>query len=212
MEIKQPKSFGHKKELVIALVNLSLALISVFVFEWWFNQVSQLDSTKMIENFGVIFLAVSTLFVAKTYYGKGTMNNIKRVLITVGLASTTLGLLAYSIEVPSDIFFPLSGIALVLVVFYMLSLSLSTLNLTGIIGISMVFLGSIVYLLKIDQIDWSMAGTMTKWTAFIILFIGGVWPHFRKGLHGITGVNKDGSGFSGNEGDEGDGDGDTGDE
>lgn len=213
MQNKQPKTFGHKKELAIGLVNLTLAFVSVFVFEWWFKKVSSLDTTNMIENFGVVFLAITTLFVAKTYYGKGVMNNIKRVLITTGLAAATIGLLAFSVKVPSDIVYPLGGIALVLVVFYMLSLSLSTLNLAGIIGIGMVLMGGIAVSYHLNYIELGTAGNLTKWSAFVILLIGGVWPHFRKALHGITGVNKDGGGFGNDsDGDPDDGDGDTGDE
>ena len=203
-----------RKELWVGLINLALAGISVFLFEYWFTVVTALETAQMWKNFGVIFGATATLFVGKTFYGKGLMNNIKKGLLTFGLAALTIALMLYSAPTEAEAVYPLTGLALVLIAFYMLSLSFSTLTLIGIVGVGMLMYGSIAYAKLYGYIDWSMAGELSKWAMFIILFWGGVWPHFRKYSHGVTGVNKDGGGFGSSEydGDAGDGDGDTGEE
>jgi len=200
---------SHKRELLIGMINLALAGISVFLFEYWFNVVSNLEMNQRLMNFGVVLGTIVTLYVGKTYYGKGTMNNIKKILITFFLAISTVALALFSVNSPNDIVYPLSGLSLVLVAFYMLSLSASTLNLIGIVGISMVSGGIIAYLKMFDKIDWATVGVLSKWSVFIILFIGGVWPHFRKFFHGVTGVNKDGGGFGENSHEDNEDDGET---
>jgi len=103
----------------------------------------------------------------------------------------------------------------VFIAFYMLSVGAGSMNLVGIIATAMVLGGTIGFLKMKDYIDWGMTGELSKWGIFIILLIGGVWPHFRRWMHGVTGVNKDGGGFGSDDsegGDDGDGDGDTGDE
>jgi len=206
-----------KKEVKIAGINLFLAAVSVFLFDYWFGMVSKLSAVQMAENFGVVFLAGATLFVGKTFYGKGTANNLKKTLYTTLLAASTVGLMLYT-ALSLNIVYPLSGAILIFIAFYMLSLSASTMNLVGIISAAMIIATGIGYLKMNEHIDWIMAGTLSKWGIFIILFIGGVWPHVRRSMHGISGVNKDGGGFGSSDdddsegGDEGDGDGDTGDE
>jgi len=214
MDKVNKKEVSYKKELSIAGVNLFLAAISVFLFDYWFGLVSELPALQMAMNFGVVFLAGATLFVGKTFYGKGTINNIKRTLYTTLLASSTVGLMLYT-GLTLNIFYPLSGAILIFIAFYMLSLSASTMNLVGIIATAMVFATGIGYLKMNDLIDWDMTSILSKVGIFIILFIGGVWPHFRRWMHGVSGVNKDGGGFRSDDGDDGDasdGDGDTGDE
>ena len=214
MDKVNKKEVSYKKELSIAGVNLFLAAISVFLFDYWFGLVSELPALKMAMNFGVVFLAGATLFVGKTFYGKGTINNIKRTIYTTLLASSTVSLMLYT-GLTLNIFYPLSGAILIFIAFYMLSLSASTMNLVGIIATAMVFATGIGYLKMNDMIDWDMTSILSKVGIFIILFIGGVWPHFRRWMHGVSGVNKDGGGFRSDDGDDGDasdGDGDTGDE
>jgi len=212
IDVKQKN--GYKKELGIGLVNLVLAGISIFVFDYWFSMVTQLPYLQMAENFGVVFLGATTLFVGKTFYGKGTINNVKKIFYTTALAVATVALMLYT-ALTLNILYPLSGAVLVFIAFYMLSLSASTMNMVGIIATAMVFGATIGYLNMKDYIDWDTTGTLAKVAMFLILFIGGVWPHFRRWMHGVTGVNKDGGGFGSDDsegGDEGDGDGDTGDE
>jgi hypothetical protein len=212
VDVNQLKSY--KKELGIGLVNLVLAGISIFVFDYWFELVSQLPALQMAENFGVVVLGGLTLFVGKTFYGKGTINNMKKIFYTTALAVATVALMLYT-ALTLSIFYPLSGAVLVFITFYMLSLSAATMNLVGIIAMAMIFGTGIAYMNIKDYIGWEMTGTLTKVAMFLILFIGGVWPHFRRWMHGVTGVNKDGGGFGSDDsegGDEDDGDGDTGDE
>ena len=210
---KDTNTKSYKKELGIGLVNLVLAGISVFLFDYWFGMVSELPALQMAENFGVVFLSATTLFVGKTFYGKGTVNNIKKIFYTTGLAIATVALILYT-TLTLNIAYPLSGALLAFIAFYMLSLSASTMNLVGIISSAMALGTGIAYLNMKDYIDWAMTGTLAKVAIFLILFVGGVWPHFRRWMHGVTGVNKDGGGLGNDSegGDEGDGDGDTGDE
>ncbi len=211
--VKKVQTNSYKKELGIGLVNLTLAGVSVFVFDYWFSKVSQLPVLEMAENFGVVFLGAMTLFIGKTFYGKGTINNMKKIFYTTVLAVMTVALMLYT-GLNLNILYPLSGAVLVFIAFYMLSLSASTMNMVGIVSTAMVLGTGIGYLNMKEYIDWAMTGTLAKVAMFLILFIGGVWPHFRRWMHGVSGVNKDGGGFGSDSegGDEGDGDGDTGDE
>jgi len=212
VDVKQKN--GYKKELGIAFVNLALAFISVFVFDYWFGKVTELSWLQMAENFGVVFLGATTLFVGKTFYGKGTINNLKKIIYTAFLAIATVALMLYT-ALALNIMYPLSGAILVFIAFYMLSLSASTMNLVGIISTAMILGTGIAFMKMKDVIDWGTTGLLAEFAMFLILFIGGVWPHFRRWMHGVTGVNKDGGGFGSDDsegGDEGDGDGDTGDE
>ena len=198
---------SYKKELSVAGVNIVLAIISVYLFDYWFKMVNQLPAIQMAENFGVIVLGASTLFVGKTFYGKGTINNIKKIAYTSILAIMTVALILYT-SLTLNLMFPLTGIILVFISFYMLSLSISTMNLVGIISAAMVSVTAIAYMKMKDFIDWGMTGELIKITIFFILFIGGVWPHFRRWMHGVSGVNKDGGGFSSDSEGNGNGDGD----
>jgi len=211
--VKKVQTNSYKKELGIGLTNLTLAGVSIFVFDYWFSKVSQLPVLEMAENFGVVFLGAMTLFIGKTFYGKGTINNMKKIFYTTVLAVMTVALMLYT-GLTLNILYPLSGAVLVFIAFYMLSLSASTMNMVGIVSTAMVLGTGIGYLNMKEYIDWAMTGTLAKVAMFLILFIGGVWPHFRRWMHGVSGVNKDGGGFGSDSegGDEGDGDGDTGDE
>ena len=202
---------SYKKELGIAVVNFILAFTAIYMFEFWFKRVIQLDNFQMITNLGAVVMAIVTFFVAKTYYGRGTGNSVRKIFITFGLGALTVGLMLISVKVPVDIVYPLSGLILVGIAFYMLILSSNTLTLVGIIIFTMIFGGIIAYAKMFNYIDWTWVGHLTEAGIFVILLIGGVWPHVRRFMHGVTGVNKDGGGFGGNEdefGDQRDGNGD----
>jgi len=193
---------------LMIIVNLVLALISVYLFEFWFKKVIALDDTfQKFANIGVVVLTALTYFIGKTYYIKGVMNTAKKIMVLLVLAGGTLGLMLLSVKVPADIVYPFSGVILVSIAFYMLSLSAGTLNTVGMIGLTLLFATPIAFLKWFDKIDWSMVGGLSEFGLFIILFLGGTWSQIRAVLHGIRGVNADG-GF----GDDGDGDGDTGSE
>ncbi len=193
---------------LMIIVNLVLALISVYLFEFWFKKVIALDDTfQKFANIGVVILTAVTYFIGKTYYIKGVMNTAKKIMVLLVLAGGTLGLMLLSVKVPADIVYPFSGVILVSIAFYMLSLSAGTLNTVGMIGLTLLFATPIAFLKWFDKIDWSMVGELSEFGLFIILFLGGTWSQIRAVLHGIRGVNADG-GF----GDDGDGDGDTGSE
>ncbi|RLA77324.1 MAG: hypothetical protein DRG30_00480 [Epsilonproteobacteria bacterium] len=200
---------SSSKNWIMIVVNLVLALISIYLFEIWFKKVIALDNTfQMLANIAVVILTALTYFIAKTYYIKGVMNTAKKIFVLLILAATTLGMMLMSVKVPADIVYPFSGIILVSIAFYMLSLTAGTLNTVGMIGLALLFATPIAFLKWFDKIDWSMVGELGQFALFVILFLGGTWSQIRAAIHGIRGVNADGSGF----GDDGDGDGDTGSE
>lgn len=205
----------NKKNLIVIGVNLLLSLISIYVFEFWFRSLFEngLTTVQIIENVAVVVLTALTYFVGKTFYTKGVFNNIKKIFITFALAASVLGLMLLSVTTPSDMVYPLSGIVVVSIAFYMLSLTAGTLNMIGIVGLTLFFGAPIAFAKLFGWIEWDTVGQLSKLGIFTILFFGGTWAQIRSYLHGIRGVNKDGGGFgSDNNGDAGDGDGDTGDE
>ncbi len=203
MEKVEKKS---SKNWIMIVVNFILALISVYLFEYWFKEVIALDNPlQRFANIGVVILTAVVYFVAKTYYIKGVMNTARKIFILFLLSVAILGLMLLSVKVPSDIIYPFSGIFLVSIAFYMLSLSAGTLNTAGMIGLALLLATPIIFLKWFGKIDWSMVVELSQFALFIILFLGGTWSQIRAAIHGIRGVNRDGGGF----GDDGDGDGDT---
>ncbi len=194
-------------------VNLLLSLISVYLFEYWFDKVMTLESLQLAENLGVVGLVASMFFVGKTFYTKGVWNNFKQITIMIFLGAAALGLMLLSLKSLGDAVYPASGILLVGIAFYMISLSSGTLNLVGIAGLALIFATPISIAKWFGHISWSTTGELAQFAIFVILFLGGTWAHIRAYLHGVRGTNKDGGGYGGdNNGDAGDGDGDTGDE
>ena len=205
---KEVKKSNNKHWVMIG-VNLVLSLISVYLFEFWFKKVLALESqVQLAENIAIVVLTVVTYFVAKTYYIKGVMNTAKKILILIGLAATILGLMLLSVKVPADIVYPFSGVILVSLAFYMLSMTAGTLNTIGMVGLALILATPIAFLKWFNTIGWDSVVELSQFAVFIILFIGGTWSQIQLVIHGIRGVNATGSGV----GDEGDGDGDTGDE
>jgi hypothetical protein len=187
-------------------VNLLLALVSVYLFEFWFKKVIQLESPiQIFTNISVVALTFITYFIAQTYYIKGVMNTAKKILTLVILSVVIIALMLLSVKVPSDIVYPFSGVALASIAFYMLSLSAGTLNTVGMIALALIFAIPIAFLKWFGKIDWPMVANLSEFAIFVILFLGGTWAQIRAVIHGIRGVNRDGGGF----GDDGDGDGDT---
>ncbi len=199
------KSSRHWGMIVI---NLVLALISVYLFEFWFKEVILLEPLQLAENVGVVALTALTYFIGKTYYIKGVMNTAKKIITLILLSLAILGLMLLSVKVPADMVYPFSGVLIVSVAFYMLSLTAGTLNTIGVVGLSLLFTSAIAFLKWFDVISWDMAGELGQLSVFIILFIGGTWAEIRSLIHGIRGTNSDGNGF----GDSGDGNNDTGSE
>ena len=203
VEVKKNKNW------LMIIVNLILALISVYLFEFWFQKVIGLDNTfQKIANIAVVVLTALTFFIAKTYYIKGVANTAKKIFTLLVLGVATLGMMLLSVKVPADIIYPFSGVILVSIAFYMLSLTAGTLNTVGMIGLALLFATPIVFLKWFGKIDWNMTAELSQFALFMILFLGGTWSQIRAVIHGIRGVNADGGGF----GDDGDGDGDTGSE
>jgi hypothetical protein len=205
---KEEKKSSNKHWLMIG-VNLVLSLISVYLFEFWFKKVLALENEiQLAENLAIVALTVVTYFVAKTYYIKGVMNTAKKILILIGLGIAILGLMLLSVKVPADIIYPFSGVILVSLAFYMLSMSAGTLNTIGMVGLALILATPIAFLKWFNTIGWDMVIDLSQFAVFIILFIGGTWSQIQMAIHGIRGVNNTGGGS----GDDGDGDGDTGDE
>ena len=204
---KEEKKSSNKHWLMIG-VNLVLSLISVYLFEFWFKKVLALENEiQLAENLAIVALTVVTYFVAKTYYIKGVMNTAKKILILIGLGIAILGLMLLSVKVPADIIYPFSGVILVSLAFYMLSMSAGTLNTIGMVGLALILATPIAFLKWFNTIGWDMVIDLSQFAVFIILFIGGTWSQIQMAIHGIRGVNN-----TGGSGDDGDGDGDTGDE
>ena len=198
---KEVKKSSNKHWLMIG-VNLVLSLISVYLFEFWFKKVLALENEiQLAENLAIVALTVVTYFVAKTYYIKGVMNTAKKILILIGLGISILGLMLLSVKVPADIVYPFSGVILVSLAFYMLSMSAGTLNTIGMVGLSLILATPIAFLKWFNTIDWNMVIELSQFAVFIILFIGGTWSQIQMAIHGIRGVNHTGSGI-GDEGDE----------
>ena len=204
---KEQKKTNNKNLIVIG-VNLVLALISIYLFEFWYKQVIALEALQVAENIGVVVLTALTYFIGKTYYIKGVMNTAKKIFTLVLLSLTILGLMLMSVKVPADMIYPFSGILIVSVAFYMLSLTAGTLNTIGVVGLSLLFASAIAFLKWFNTISWDTAGELGQLAVFVILFIGGTWAEIRSLIHGIRGTNADGDGF----GDSTDGDNDTGTE
>ncbi len=192
----------------VIIINLILALISVYLFEFWFEKVLELQPLQLTENIAIVILTVITYFIAKTYYIKGVMNTAKKILILALLAITILGLMLHASPVVEDVIYPFSGVLIVSVAFYMLSLSAGTLNTVGMIGLALLLAAPIAFLKWFNVIEWGMVADLSKFAVFIILFLGGTWAQIRAFIHGIRGTNADGGGF----GDDSDGNGDTGSE
>jgi len=191
------------------VINLILSLISVYLFEIWFKKVIGLENSfQKFANIVVVLLTTLTYFVAKTYYIKGVMNTAKKILTLLLLAIAIVAMMLLSVKMPVDIFYPFTGVILVSIAFYMLSLTAGTLNTIGMIALALIFSIPIAFLKWFDKIGWGMVGDLSEFSLFVILFLGGTWAQIRAAIHGIRGVNQDGRGY----GDEGDGDGDTGDE
>jgi hypothetical protein len=204
---KEEKKSSNKHWLMIG-VNLVLSLISVYLFEFWFKKVLALENEiQLAENLAIVALTVVTYFVAKTYYIKGVMNTAKKILVLIGLGIAILALMLLSVKVPADIVYPFSGIILVSLAFYMLSMSAGTLNTIGMVGLALILATPIAFLKWFNTIGWDMVIDLSQFAVFIILFIGGTWSQIQMAIHGIRGVNN-----TGGSGDDGDGDGDTGDE
>ena len=135
------------------VINLILALISVYLFEFWFDKVIALDNTfQKFANIGVVVLTALTFFIGKTYYIKGVMNTAKKIFTLLILAAATLGLMLLSVKVPADIIYPFSGVILVSIAFYMLSLTAGTLNTVGMIGLTLLFATPIALLKFFNQL------------------------------------------------------------
>jgi hypothetical protein len=204
----EKKKVGSNYWLMIG-INLILSLISIYLFEFWFKEVIALDNMmQKLTNIAVVILTATTYFVANTYYIKGVANTAKKIFILIFLAIGTIALMLLSVKIPTDAIYPFSGVILVSIAFYMLTLTAGTLNTIGMIGLALILATPIAFLKWFGYIDWDMVASLSKFALFFILFIGGTWSHIRSAIHGIRGVNPTGGGV----GDEGDGDGDTGDE
>jgi len=206
MEKTTKKNSSHWSMI---LINLILSLVSVYLFEFWFKKVVGLPGDfQKFSNIAVVVLTAVTYFIAKTYYIKGVMNTAKKIITLLFLAIAIVALMLLSVKLPADIVYPFTGVILVSIAFYMLSLTAGTLNTIGMVGLALIFSIPIAFLKWFDKIGWGTVGELSEFSLFIILFLGGTWSQIRAAVHGIRGVNQEGGGL----GDGGDGDGDTGEE
>ena len=205
------------KDLIAFLISVALAVASVFLIGPWIDSVMLLDWQAV----GLIFTSSLTTFItyyiAKTHYSKGSMNVLKKIFWVSFFAVLTVGLALGSTMVMGGVAsivsltYALTGIFIVSVIFYMVSLSSETLGLLGMAALS-IFLGSLIAggsfygYLGHEATLWALQGAL-----LIILAVGGVFAKWRMYLHGIRGVNNDGGFKSPDDyGDGNDGDGDTG--
>jgi len=210
--MENKKTLKSKKPIIQIAVNLILSLMAVYLFEVWIKRVWHLPPLQTAYNIGAIVLTFAMFFVGKTYYTKGVLNNLKKIIIMVLMAVGVLGLMLLSSTRIEDVVYPLSGFFLSGIVFYMISLSTVTINLTGMIWIFMVLLIPVAFLQWFGKITFSTASETAQFIMFIVLFFGATWAEIRAYIHGIRGVNRDGGGAGDNNGDPRDGDGDTDDE
>ncbi len=198
------------KHIVKIVVNFILAIVSVFLFEYWFKHLlhSNLTTLQQAANIGAVIMVFLTYFVANSFYTKGVLNNLKKIVTTLIMAAIVLGLMALSVKDIHDIIYPASGVIIASIAFYMLSLSTGTLGAVGIIALIIILLAPIMFGVMFKYITMHTAVILIKVSLFLILFVGGTWAEIRFLIHGIRGTNRD----SGNFGDENDGDGDTGSE
>lgn len=201
----------HMKYIGIILINVGLAYAAVYLLEFWVRKVIELDALHIAENLAIAVLTPITYFIGQTYYTKGTTNVLKKIITLILLSAAIVGLMLTA-SLNSSFVYPLSGVIVASVSYYMLSLSASTLGSLGMVGFGVISTFAISFGLLFDKIEWGTAGILAKLAVFGILFWGGVVPHIRNYAHGIKGINKDGGGFGGGAGDANDGDGDTGDE
>lgn len=202
----------NKKKAIFwrIFINFILAGASVYLFRFWFNKVSELPVDKMIANIGAIAMLVATFFVIKTYYSRGTFNQLKRISLAILMSGSSLAMILYSIDSLSDIPYPLSGVIITLIAFYMVSLTASgTLGLIGVTGWAFLFATPISIAKMFNYISWGTTAELAQASVVLILFIGGTWGYIQLALHGVRSTNNVGGGYAG---DDRDGDGDTGDE
>lgn len=201
------------KELFAFLVSAILAAASVFLIGPWIDEVMLLSTQAIAYNFLAAASALAMYFVAKTHYSRGMWNVLKKIFWVVVLASAVIGFSLLSTTAMGGaasigaLVYPLTGIFIVSVIFYMVSLSSETIGLIGMSFLSVILLGIIAGAAFYGHLQYAGVILAIKAALLIILSAGGVFAKLRMYLHGIRGVNNDG-GF----GDSGDGDGDTGDE
>ena len=198
------------KELIPFLISIVLALASVYLIGPWIDKVMTLDTMQIVFNFAAAATTLITFYVAKTHYSKGSLNVFKKIFMVILFSALTIGFAILSAPTMNDLMYPLAGIFIVSVTFYMVSLSSETLGLLGMAGLTIILgaliIGGVVY----KDFSYDTAMFWSKIAFLIILSVGGVFAKARMYMHGIRGVNNDG-GFGG-EGDTNDGDGDTGEE
>ncbi len=194
------------KDLVPFLITAALAGASVYLIGPWIDNIMLLETATMIYNFAAAIAAGITFFVAKTHYDRGGWNVFWKIIGVTGLATLTVGFILLA-SMHTSILYPLAGVFIVIVTFYMVSLSSVTMGLGGIIGAVIVFGAGIAYGLLHGIILQATAIILAKLLVLGILVLGGVAAKFKMYLHGIQGVSNNG-GF----GDINDGNGDTGNE
>lgn len=205
------------KDLIPIFLNIALAAASVLLIGPWIDYVLELETSSMIFNFAAAVTAGAAVFIAKTHYNKGTWNIIKKTLMVTSASALTIYFSFLSAGTADALWYPFTGVFIVLVTFYMISLSTETLGLIGISAAGMLLGIGLVGLYTYSDITGDTLLLLTKASMLLILFLGGVLAKIRMYLHGIRGTNNDGGfGRVGDDaddyGDEGDGDGDTGDE
>ncbi len=198
------------KDLIAFLISALLAVAAVYLVSPWVRNVMTLGWVSILFNFAAVISTGVTYYIAKTHYNKGAWNVFwKVVMVTIG-GSITVFFTIMSSTTMGGLWYPLTGIFIISVIFYMIALSSETIGLLGMVAMAIVSGTLIVGGLVFGKIDSDGAIMWTKIMMVVIFAIGGVFAKWRMYLHGIRGVNNDG-GF-GNRGDTHDGDGDTEDE
>ena len=184
--------------------NLALAGTSVYLFDYWYDKVVELPAMQMSLNLTLVFLLALTYFVGKTYYTRGTINIGKQVITLLFMGVGVLALMYFAVKTEGDVIYPLSGVAIISIGFYMLALSAGTMGAGGILAMSLGFASLIMFANMFGYIGWNGTGELAQFGVFSVLFVGGTWSHISHYLFGVKGTQEQ-RGF----GDAGDGDGDT---
>ena len=200
----QAEAKFDNKYLGRILGNASLAGISVYLFDYWYDKVVELPAMQMTYNLLLVVLLALTYFTGKTYYTRGTVNIGKQVLTLIIMGIGVLGLMFLSVTTLGDTIYPLSGIVIISIGFYMLALSAGTMGAGGILAMTLGFGALIMFSKMFNYIGWNGVGELAQFGVASVLFVGGTWSHISHYLFGVKGTQEQ-RGF----GDAGDGDGDT---
>ena len=215
-EAPEKSFFDYKKwlnkDFFAMIATILMAASSVYLVGPWVRTILEFPISTILYNFGAVASVAITLYAAAVMYNRGGWNIAVKFMTVAFFSILTVILIILSSNSMNGLWYPLTGIFILYITFYMVVLSSKTLTLKGISAIAIILssliLGSMVY----NNTTYDDAIFWMKISLTFIFAIGAVLPKIRYWLHGIKGVNNDGGFGRTNDddfGDENDGDGDT---